>query len=91
MDAPTRPDHLPYPRAVRANSAHIRQSRPDSGLVFQVKVLETLEAVPLALLYGPPHPLMPSVRIEGREARVQSLEFRVGIMYLLKGIRKSTP
>jgi len=25
--------------------AHIRQSRPDSGLVFQVKVLETFEGV----------------------------------------------
>jgi len=27
----------------RANMAHMRQSRPDSGLGFQVKVLETFE------------------------------------------------
>ena len=31
------------------NMAHIRQSRPDSGLGFQAKVLETFSAVPSSL------------------------------------------
>jgi len=30
----------------RANMAHIRQSRPDSGLGFQTKVIVTFEVVP---------------------------------------------
>ena len=30
----------------RANTAHIRQSRPDFGLGFQVKVVKTFEVVP---------------------------------------------
>ena len=34
-----RPSQVP-PRICRANSAQIRQSRPDSGLVFQVKALK---------------------------------------------------
>jgi len=38
----------------RANMAHTRQSRPDSGLVFHVQVLETFEAVPLSLRSGLP-------------------------------------
>jgi len=33
--------------------AHIRQSRPDSGLGFQVKVLDTLQGVPSSLGSGP--------------------------------------
>ena len=33
----------------RANSAHIRQSRPDSGLAFQVKVLKPFKNVPSLL------------------------------------------
>jgi hypothetical protein len=32
-----------------ANLAHIRQSRPDSGLGFQVKVLQTFQVVPSSL------------------------------------------
>ena len=34
----------------RANMAHIRQSRPDSGLGSQVKVLKLLNVVPFSLL-----------------------------------------
>jgi len=30
----------------RANMAHIRQARPNSGLGFEVKVLETVQVVP---------------------------------------------
>ena len=30
----------------RANMAHIRQTRPDSGLDFQLQVLETFQAIP---------------------------------------------
>ena len=33
----------------RANMAHVRQSRPDYGLVFQVKVPTTFEVVPSSL------------------------------------------
>jgi len=33
----------------RANMAHTRQSRPDSGLDFQVKVLTTFRVVPSSL------------------------------------------
>jgi len=33
----------------RANSAHIRQSRPESGLGFQVSVVETFQVVPSSL------------------------------------------
>jgi len=32
--------------------AHIRQSRPDSGLGFQVKVLKTFQVVPSSLESG---------------------------------------
>ena len=32
-----------------ANMVHIRQSRPDSGLAFQAKVLETFYVVPSTL------------------------------------------
>ena len=34
----------------RANMAHIKQSRPDAGLGFQVMVLETFEFVPSSFL-----------------------------------------
>ena len=37
--------------------AHIRQSRPDSGLNFQIKVLETFSVVPFTKL----------ARAEGKE------------------------
>ena len=33
----------------RANMAHLRQSRPESGLGFQVNVLKTFQAVPSSL------------------------------------------
>ena len=36
----------------RANMAHIRQSRPDSGLGFQVDVLEPFHVVPSSLGSG---------------------------------------
>ena len=36
----------------RANVAPIRQSRPDSGLGFQVRVLETISVVPSSLGNG---------------------------------------
>jgi len=38
----------------RANMAHIRQSRPDSVLDIQVKVLKTFEVVPSSLGSGEP-------------------------------------
>jgi len=31
----------------RVDMTHVRQSRPDSGLVFQVKVLKSFQVVPL--------------------------------------------
>jgi len=34
------PDGDPPPDRRKGNSAHIRQSRPDSGLAFQVQVLK---------------------------------------------------
>ena len=37
----------------RANVAHVRQSRPDSGLGFQAIVLKTLSVVPSSLGSGP--------------------------------------
>jgi len=36
----------------RANMAHVRQSRPDSGLGFQVKVLKPFKVVPFSLGSG---------------------------------------
>ena len=36
----------------RANMEHIRQSRPDSGLGFQVKVRKTFQVVPSSLGSG---------------------------------------
>jgi len=33
----------------RANMAHVRQSRPDSGLVFQANALTTFQVVPSSL------------------------------------------
>ena len=42
----------------RANMAHIRQSRPDSGLGVQVKVLETFQIVPSSLRSGLGNDLM---------------------------------
>ena len=36
----------------RANMAHLRQSSPDYGLAFQLKVLETFQAVPSSLGSG---------------------------------------
>jgi len=38
----------------RANMARKRQSRPDFGLGFQVKVLKTFEVVPSSLGSGSP-------------------------------------
>ena len=37
----------------KANLAHIRQSRPDSGIGFQAKVLHTFEGFPSSLGSGP--------------------------------------
>jgi len=39
----------------RANMAHIRQSRPDSGCGFQVKVLKTFQVFPSSLGSGTRH------------------------------------
>ena len=36
----------------RSNMAHLRQSRPDSGLGFQVRLLTTFHAVPSSLGSG---------------------------------------
>ena len=47
------------PTRCRANVAHVRQSRPDSGLGFQVKVLNTLQGVPFSLGSGQPQNLLP--------------------------------
>jgi len=46
---PTPPQRLRCRRTLisgRANMAHTRQSRPDSGLVFQVHVLTTFKVFP---------------------------------------------
>ena len=40
------------PNRCRPNLAHIRQSRPDSGLGFQVKVLKIFQDVPSSLESG---------------------------------------
>ena len=42
------PGHY-YPARSRANMAHVRQSRPDSGLDFQAKVIKTFKGVPSSL------------------------------------------
>ena len=42
-------------RHLRANLVHIRQSRPDSGLGFQVTVLKMFKVVPSARDAGPVH------------------------------------
>ena len=42
--------HAGFP--CRANVAHVRQSRPDSGRGFQAKVVETVNAVPSSLGSG---------------------------------------
>ena len=39
-------------RGCRAKMTHIRQSKPDSGLGFQVKVLKPFEGVPSSLGNG---------------------------------------
>jgi len=40
------PERCVVANCCRANMAHTRQSRPDSGHCFQVKVLKTFQAVP---------------------------------------------
>ena len=40
---------IPHPHRCRANLAHVSQSRPDSGLGFQVNVLEIVQVVPSSL------------------------------------------
>jgi len=42
-------DRLP----LRANMAHLRQSKTDPGLGFQVKVLDNFKVVPSSLGSGP--------------------------------------
>ena len=44
---------IPNPNLCRANVARVRQSRPDSGLVFEVKVRKTFKVVPSWLGIGP--------------------------------------
>ena len=51
--SPTRP-RVRKKHRCRANVAHTRQSRPDSGLGFLVKVLRTCQVVPSSLGSGPP-------------------------------------
>ena len=47
---PTNPESITNPNfRCRANSAHIRQSRPDSGLDLHLKVLKTFQVVPFSL------------------------------------------
>ena len=53
----------------RANMAHIRQSRPDSCLGFQVKALDTFQGVPSSLGSGYPQRRQPP----GRSPRQSSL------------------
>jgi len=54
--SPTSQVTTPSPRGFgsryRANMAHLRQSRQDSGLDFQVKVLKRLQVVPFLLGSG---------------------------------------
>ena len=42
-----------YANHCQANTAHIRQSRPHSGLGVQVKTLKTFQGVPSSLQNGP--------------------------------------
>ena len=62
--------------------AHIRQSRPDSGLGFQVKVVHTIPVVPSSLgsggctCLGSVSSLLPR-RAQAPGSRVKDVEFRV--------------
>jgi len=53
MEHPTRPRGFgglgSGTHRFRANMAHVRQSRPDSGLGFQVKVLKPFQVDPSSL------------------------------------------
>ena len=53
--------------------AHVRQSRPDSGLGFQIKMLATFEIVPNSLGSGPHTAIASGFDVEGGEFRVQGL------------------
>ena len=75
--------HACIPDHSRANVAHIRQSRPDSGLGFQVQVLETYERVPSSLGKGKGHTDLFTA--------VASAAVLSNTMYLFISFRKSTP
>ena len=55
IDAPDRTSKVPSRSSrCRANSAHSKQPRPDSGPGFRVKVLKTCQVVPFSLGSGYP-------------------------------------
>ena len=64
----------------RANVAHLRQSRPDYGLGFQVKFLKTFQVVPFS--FATP------VRRERKRDRVTE---RQRVVLLLSGLLQHGP
>jgi hypothetical protein len=60
----------PVPRTrFRANKAHVRQPRPDSGLGLQVEVFQTFDGIPSSLECGPGY----SLRTRGRSCTRRTL------------------
>ena len=56
----------------RANTAHIRQSRPHSGLGFQVKVLQTLQVFPLRSEAVSPQTRVPRLSTQTHRVRTRT-------------------
>jgi len=80
LRCPQRPyTHSESPCRCTANMAHVRQSRPDSGLGFQLKVLKPFEAVPSSLGRSSRIPLHRHcfVRVPGRNVK----RFRGGLVF----------
>ena len=53
-----------------ANMAHLRQSRPDSGLAFQVNILRIFEVVPFSVGGGTAGHFAATIREESGTAKV---------------------
>ena len=67
----------------RANMAHIRQSRPDSGLGFQANALKTVEGVPFSLGSGHPGPISSEY---GTYKTVKTLGFQANVLKPIEGV-----
>ena len=78
-----------------AAMAHLRQSRPDSGFNFHIKVLENCEVVPFWLDKGPDDPSVSGLPPElGGEGRDPDLEGRYAATWkrVIHGyLKKCTP